>query len=87
MLAANGICGIDEFDKMGIEDQVAIPEAMGQHTISISKAGIQTTLNARTSFIAAANPIAGRYDRARTLKQNLTMPRPFCLVSICSSLC
>lgn len=76
MQNGGGICAIDEFDKMDLSDQVAIHEAMEQQTISIAKAGIHTTLNARASILAAANPIGGRYNPKTTLRANLNLSAP-----------
>ena len=76
VLADQGTCLIDEFDKMNDQDRTSIHEAMEQQTISISKAGIVTTLQARCAIIAAANPIGGRYNGTVPFSQNVELTEP-----------
>ncbi|PPQ97381.1 hypothetical protein CVT26_006615 [Gymnopilus dilepis] len=76
VLADKGHCLIDEFDKMNDADRTSIHEAMEQQSISIAKAGIVTSLQARCAIVAAANPIRGRYNPTIPFQQNVELTEP-----------
>jgi len=73
VLSNDGICCIDELDKMSNEDRIAMHEALEQQTISIAKANIQATLLARTTVLAAANPKLGRFSQTETLAKQIDL--------------
>ena len=76
VLGDQGLCCIDEFDKIKPEDRSALHEVMEQQTCSVAKGGIVATLNARTSILAAANPMYGKYDPFKNITENVNLPIP-----------
>jgi replicative DNA helicase Mcm len=76
VLGDQGLICIDEFDKIKPEDRSALHEVMEQQTCSVAKGGIVATLNARTSILAAANPMYGKYDPYKNITENVNLPVP-----------